>query len=54
MIDLSAFSAISGFSDLMITQDGDDTVIDLSAHGGGEITLEDLCVQQKAGAFSGG
>ena len=42
LIDLSAFSAISGVSDLTITQDGDDTVIDLSAHGGGEITLEDF------------
>ena len=42
MIDLSAFSSISGFSDLTITQDGDDTVIDLGAHGGGEITLEDF------------
>ena len=30
-IDLSAFSAISGFSDLTINQDGDDTVIDLGA-----------------------
>ena len=41
-IDLSAFSSISGFSDLTINQDGDDTVIDLGAHGGGEITLEDF------------
>ena len=42
MIDLSAFSSISGFPDLTITQDGDDTVIDLGVHGGGEITLEDF------------
>ena len=42
LIDLSAFSSISGFSDLTINQDGDDTVIDLGAHGGGEITLEDF------------
>ena len=43
-IDLSAFSGISGFSDISskISQDGDNTVIDLSDFGGGEITLEDF------------
>ena len=43
-IDLSAFSTITGFSDLSgkITQDGDDTKIDLSDFGGGEIILEDF------------
>ena len=41
-IDLSAFTSITGFSDLTTTQSGDDTVIDLSTHGGGEITLEDF------------
>ncbi len=41
-IDLSAISLITGFSDLTITQDGDDTKIDLSSHGGGEIILEDF------------
>ncbi len=40
-IDLSAVSGISGFSDLMITQDGDDTVIDLG-ESVGQITLEDF------------
>ena len=39
-IDLSAFSTISGMSDLTVTQDGDDAVIDLTAHGGGTIRLE--------------
>ena len=41
-IDLSAFTGITAFTDLdgKITQSGDDTVIDLSAFGGGTITLE--------------
>ena len=39
-IDLSRFSSISDFSDLTITADGDDVVIDLTAHGGGTIRLE--------------
>ncbi len=39
-IDLSGFSAISDFSDLTVTSDGDDAVIDLTAHGGGTIRLE--------------
>ena len=41
-IDLSAISSISGFTDLTVTQDGDDTKIDLSSHGGGEIVLEEF------------
>ena len=44
-IDLSAFSSITAFSDLSgkITQEGDDTKIDLSSFdGGGEIILEDF------------
>ena len=43
-IDLSAFSGITAFSNLSgkITQDGDDTKIDLSDFGGGEIVLEDF------------
>ena len=41
-IDLSAFSSITGFSDLTITQNGEDTVIDLSDHGGDEIVLKDF------------
>ena len=41
-IDLSAFSDIADFDDISgkITQDGDDTVIDLADFGGGTITLE--------------
>ena len=41
-IDLTAFTAVTGFSDLTITQDGDNTKIDLSSQGGGEITIEDF------------
>lgn len=41
-IDLSAVSSISGYSDLTITQEGDDTKIDLSAHGGSEIILDNF------------
>ena len=40
LIDLSAFVGITSFDDLTITQDGENTVIDLTAHGGGKITLE--------------
>ena len=38
-IDLSAFSGVTGFSDLTVKQDGDNVVIDLSKHGGGSISL---------------
>lgn len=38
-IDLSAFTDIGGFGDLSIVQQGDHVQIDLSAHGGGTITL---------------
>ena len=41
-IDLSAFTGIAGFGDLTATQQGDDVKIDLSAHGGGTITLNDF------------
>ena len=41
-IDLSAFTGISGFSDLTITPDGTTAVIDLSSHGGGTIRLENV------------
>ena len=37
-IDLSAFTAITGFGDLTVEQDGDDTVI--TVPGGGTITLQ--------------
>ena len=42
MIDLTAFTSITAFSQLTITQDGDDTKIDLSSEGGGEIIIEDF------------
>lgn len=43
LIDLSAFSGITGFADLTITQEGDDTKIDLTGEtGGGTIVLEDF------------
>ena len=41
-IDLTAFTGITGFSQLTITQDGDDAKIDLSSQGGGEIIIEDF------------
>ena len=41
-IDLRGFPGVSGFDDLTLTQDGDDVVIDLSAHGGGTICLESV------------
>ncbi len=41
-IDLTAFTGITAFSQLTITQDGDDTKIDLSSQGGGEIIIEDF------------
>ena len=44
VIDLSQISGVTGFDDLTITQDGDDTVIDLSAHDGGTIRLENFDV----------
>ena len=40
-IDLSAITAITGFSDLTVTQEGDDTKIDLGENVG-EIILEDF------------
>ena len=40
LIDLSAFVDITSFDDLTVTQDGENTVIDLTSHGGGTITLE--------------
>ncbi len=42
LIDLSAFTGITGFSDLAVTQDNNNVVIDLSAHNGGTITLENV------------
>ena len=40
LIDLSAFSTISGFSDLTLTSDENGVTIDLTAHGGGTILLQ--------------
>ena len=40
LIDLSAFSTISGFSDLTVTSDENGVIIDLTAHGGGTILLQ--------------
>ena len=40
LIDLSAFSTISGFSDLTMTSDENGVTIDLTAHGGGTIVLQ--------------
>ena len=40
VIDLSAFSSITDFSDLTIASSDDGVVIDLTAHGGGTIQLQ--------------
>ena len=42
LIDLSQISGISGFEDLTITADGTTAVIDLTAHCGGTIRLENV------------
>ena len=39
-IDLSAFAGIDSTDGLALQQQGDDLIIDLAAHGGGEITLQ--------------
>ena len=44
LIDLAQLSGIAGFDDVTITADGNDAVIDLTAHGGGTIRLEDFDV----------
>ena len=41
-LDLSSLAGIDSMDDLNLRQEGDDLVIDLLAHGGGEITLEDV------------
>ena len=41
-IDLSSLAGIDSMDDLNLRQEGDNLVIDLLAHGGGEITLEDV------------
>ena len=40
LIDLSGFVDIASVDELTITQDGENTVIDLTSEGGGKITLE--------------
>lgn len=41
-IDLTAIQSITGFTDLTITADGENAVIDLSAYGAGTVTVENL------------
>ena len=41
-IDLTAITAITGFENLTITTEDVDTIIDLTAHGGGTIRLENF------------
>ncbi len=41
-IDLSALGGIDALDDLDLEQRGDDLVIDLLSHGGGEVTLQDV------------
>ncbi len=48
-IDLRGFPDVSGFDDLTLTQDGDDVVIDLTAHGGGTIRLESVSLDDITG-----
>ena len=49
-IDLTAFTGITQFSDLTVTQKGDNVEIDLSGHGGGTITLEGVSTDDLDGA----
>ena len=42
VIDLTQLASIQSILELSITPDGNDTVIDLTAHGGGTIRLEDM------------
>ena len=42
IIRLVGFTSLDSYTDLSIRQQDDDTVIDLSAHGGGTITLQDV------------
>ena len=41
-IVVSPFSAINGLSDIVAKQEGDDVVLDFTAHGGGTITLQNF------------
>ena len=44
LIDLTQITGITGFDALTINADGSDAVIDLTAHGGGTIRLENFSV----------
>ncbi len=44
LIDLSAFTGIAGYSDLTVTQDGNNVEIDLSGQTGGTITLQNVAL----------
>ena len=41
-LDLSAFAELDSIDDLALQQQGGDLVIDLSGHGGGSVTLQDV------------
>ena len=43
-IDLTQITGITSFDDLTISADGDDIVIDLTAHNGGTIRLENRAI----------
>ena len=43
-IDLSAFADLGGLASLTLTAAGSDTVLDLSAHGGGTVRLKGIAV----------
>ena len=43
--DLTQIPSIARFFELSLTQDGSNRVIDLTAHGGGTILLEDMEAQ---------
>ena len=48
-IDLSAFADLGGFASLTLTADGSDTVLDLSAYGGGTVRLQGIATADLAG-----
>ena len=48
-IDLSAFSGLGGFASLTLTADGTDTLLDLSAYGGGTVRLQGIATADLAG-----
>ena len=44
LIDVSAFAGITAFAGLSLTDDDEDTVLDLGSHGGGAVRLEGVSV----------